>query len=66
MAAANPRRRQRPAVVRVQLLDLVTYNFEALSAIHGSDPAIAAGGAVADNTPNLRTLLLKGWAVASA
>lgn len=66
MAAANPRRRQRKAVVRLQLLDLATYAFEARVDFHGSDPAIAAGDAIADDTPNLRTLLLMGYAVASA
>jgi hypothetical protein len=63
VAVVNNRRRQRPADVRTQLLNLATYNFQARSKITGS--TVNANDVIADNAPQLRTLLLRGWAVAT-
>lgn len=58
----NNKRRQRPADVRLELLNLATYNFQARRQI---PTGVNAGDVLADNQPSLRTLLLLGWAVAT-
>lgn len=65
MAVVNDKRRQPNRLVRIWLLNLGTFDFQARSAIQGASPAINAGDAVPDNNPNLRTMLLRGHAVAT-